>query len=96
VCLQGGSPVAYAFRVKTERESRYPQIKKELLAAVLACTKFYDFTYSNKVVVETDHKPLITIVKKPLHVAPVRLKRMLLELQQYDLDLSIREKVIYS
>ena len=70
VCLQDGSPVAYASRVMTKTESRYAQIEKELLAAVFACTKFYDFTYGNKVVIETDHKPLITIVKKPLHIAP--------------------------
>ncbi|CAB4039172.1 Hypothetical predicted protein [Paramuricea clavata] len=86
VCLQDGSPVAHASRVMTETESRYAQIEKELLAAVFACTKFYDFTYGNKVAIETDHKPLITIVKKPLHVAPARLQRMLLQLQRYDLE----------
>ena len=86
VCLQDGSPVAYASCVMTETESRYAQIEKELLAAVFACTKFYDFTYGNKVVIETDHKPLITIVKKPLHVAPARLQRMLLQLQRYNLE----------
>ncbi|CAB3985078.1 Hypothetical predicted protein [Paramuricea clavata] len=74
VCLQDGSPVAYASRVMTETESRYTHIEKELLAAVFACTKFYDFTYGNKVGIETDHKPLITIVKKPLHIAPARLQ----------------------
>ena len=36
--------------------------------------------------IETDHKPLITIVKKPLHAAPARLQRMLLQLQRYDLQ----------
>ena len=36
--------------------------------------------------IETDHKPLITIVKKPLNSAPARLQRMLLQLQQYNLE----------
>jgi hypothetical protein len=53
----------------TETESRYVQIEKELLAAVFACTKFYDFTYGNKVGIETDHEPLITIVKN-LYTTP--------------------------
>jgi hypothetical protein len=39
-----------------------------------------------KVQVETDHKPLVNILKKPLNDCPMRLQRMLLRLQQYDLD----------
>ena len=37
-------------------------------------------------VVETDHKPLEAIVTKPLYRAPIRLQRMLLRLQQYDIS----------
>lgn len=86
VCLQDGFPIAYASRVMTDTESRYAQIEKKLLAALFACKKFHDFTYGNKVVMETDHKPLISIVKKPLHAAPAQLQRMLLQLQSYDLE----------
>ena len=86
VCLQDSAPVAYASRVMTETEGKYAQIEKELLAAVFACTKFHDFIYGYNAVIETDHKPLITIVKKPLHAAPARLQRMLLQLQRYDLE----------
>ena len=60
--------------------------KRELLAAVFACRKFHDFIYGRRVTIETDHKPLITIVKKPLHAAPARLQRMHLQLQWYDLQ----------
>ena len=38
------------------------------------------------IVVETDHKPLEAIVIKPLYRAPIRLQRMLLRLQQYDIS----------
>lgn len=34
-------------------------------------------------IVETDYKPLGTILKKPLYVAPLRLQRILLQLQYY-------------
>ena len=85
VCMQDGSPVAYASRALTQTESQYAQIEKELLAAVFACSKFHDFIFGNTATIETDHKPLITIVKKPLHQAPARLQRMLLQLQRYDL-----------
>ena len=35
----------------------------------------------------SDHKPLESILKKPLHAAPKRLQRMLLQLQKYDIRL---------
>ena len=85
-CLQDEAPIAYASRSLTSAELNYAQIEKELLAATFACSKFHDFIYGKSgVIIETDHKPLITIVKKPLHAAPPRLQRMLLQLQKYDL-----------
>ena len=36
--------------------------------------------------VQTDHKPLESILKKPLCKAPPRLQRLMLRLQPYDLD----------
>ena len=80
-------PVAYASRALTETEIKYAQIEKELLAVTFACKKFNDYIYGRKVVIETDHKPLITILKKPLHAAPLRLQKMMLQLQRYNFDL---------
>ena len=54
---------------------------------MFACTKFKDYVYGKPTVVETDHQPLVTIMKKPIHVAPARLQRMLLRLQSYDISL---------
>ena len=42
--------------------------------------------YGRRIIVETDHKPLESILKKPLNAAPPRLQRMLLKLTKYDLD----------
>ena len=84
--LQEEAPVAYASRSLSSSEQNYAQIEKELLAAVFACTKFHDYIYGRPAVIETDHKPLISIVKKPLHSAPPRLQRMLLQLQKYSLE----------
>lgn len=44
------------------------------------------FAHPN-VVIETDHEPLISVFKKPLHSAPKRLQRMLLYLQKYNFDI---------
>lgn len=86
-CLQGGRPIAYASRTMTETETRYAQIEKELLAVVFACSRFNDYIYGKPVTIETDHQPLITIIRKPIFSAPARLQRIMLQLQKYNIDL---------
>ena len=72
--LQNGQPVAYASRALTSTEIQYAQIEKELLAIVFACDHFEVYIYGrNTVHVETDHKPLVSIMLKPLNKAPSRL-----------------------
>ena len=82
---QNGHPIAYASRALTETESRRAQIEKEMLAIVFSVQKFNDFTFGRRIVVNTDHKPLESIVTKPLHRAPKRLQGMLIRLQKYNL-----------
>ncbi|CAB4006649.1 Transposon Ty3-G Gag-Pol poly [Paramuricea clavata] len=84
--IQNGQPIAYASRALTETESRYAQIEKELLAVVVAVEKFNDYTFGRKTIVHSDHKPLQSILKKPLHRAPKRLKGMILLLQKYNVE----------
>ena len=77
----------YASRALTATERNYAQEEKELLAIVFACDKFDQYVYGReKVHVQSDHKPLEVIFKKPLMTAPQRLQRMLLRLQCYSLD----------
>ena len=74
VLLQNDHPMAYASRALTDTQQRYPQIEKEMLAVVYGCTKFHDYIYGMlKVEVESDHKSLEAILRKPLHQAPLRL-----------------------
>ena len=85
--LQDNKPVAYASRALTDPETRYAQIEKELLAVVFAFIRFHQYVYGKEVKVESDHKPLESIAKKPLSAAPPRLQRMLLQLQRYTFTL---------
>ena len=78
-------PVAYAARAMLDAEMHYAQIEKELLSIVFACEQFHQFIYGACVKAETDHKPLITLFTKPLNMCPLRVQRMLLRLQKYDL-----------
>ena len=72
-CLQNGRPVAYASRSLTKTEQCYAQIEKELITVLFACKKFHDYTIGKHITVDTDRKPLETILKKPLLSAPMRL-----------------------
>ena len=79
--------MCYASRSLNSAERNYTQIEKELLAIVYGCTKFHQYVYGKKVKVQTDHKPLEALFKKPLfQLAPQRLQRMMLRLQHYDLQ----------
>ena len=85
--LQRGKPIAYASRSLSPAECNYAQIEKELLAIVFACQKFHHYIYGFQTKVQSDHKPLESIVNKPLHKVSPRLQRMLLKLQNYDLSI---------
>ena len=94
--LQNGKPVSFASRALTDTETRYAQIEKELLAIVFSCEKFDHFTFGRTVHVQSDHKPLESILKKPLYRAPKRLQAMMMRLQRYDLIISyVSGKLLY-
>lgn len=58
-------PVVYASRTMTSTECRYAQIEKECLGLVYGFQNYHGYVYGlPKFVAKTDHKPLISIVKK--------------------------------
>lgn len=90
VLTQNGQLIAFASRALSDAETRYAQIEKELLAIVFGLEKFHQYTYGRPLTVQSDHKPLEVIYKKPLHRAPKRLQRLLLRLLVYDVTLVYR------
>ena len=90
VLIQNERPVAYASRSLTDCEKRYAQIEKEMLAVVFGVEHFHYYVYGRQVTVESDHKPLEAIVKKPLSSSPPRLQRMLLRLMKYNILLEYK------
>ncbi|KAK9719188.1 RNase H-like domain found in reverse transcriptase [Popillia japonica] len=58
--IQEGKVVAYSSRSLTDAEKRYANIEGELSAIVFAAEKFHFYIYGKeKVVVKTDHAPLV-------------------------------------
>ena len=88
--FQNGKPVAFISRALSKSETMYAQIEKECLSILFGMEKFHTFVYGRRVTVENDHKPLLTIFNKALTSAPRRLQRMMLRLQNYQLDLKHR------
>lgn len=84
--IQDDQVIAYASRALSPAETRYAQIEKELLAVVFACSRFDQFVVGRKIIIKTDHHPLISISKKPLSKAPRRLQSMLLTLTRYNYE----------
>ena len=85
---QNWHPVAYASRSMTDAETRYAQIEKELLAITYGCERFHQYVYGQVIEVETDHKPLIPLFTKPLSDCPLRIQRLMIRVQKYDLRVS--------
>lgn len=76
--------VAYWSRSLQPSERGYAQIERELLASVSACEKFDMYLRGVEFILETDHKPLISLIKnKILCDAPVRCQRLLMRLMRY-------------
>lgn len=86
--IQDGRVVAYASRSLLPYEVGWAQIEKELLSITYACSKFHEYVYGMKIIVQTDHKPLLSIIQKSMSkVANNRLRRLKEKLYLYDVQL---------
>ena len=102
--LQEGQPIDFASLgwrrlwavLLTDTETRYAQIVKEMLAIVFAAEKFDLYTFGHSITVESDHKPLEIILKKPLFSAPKRLQGIIMRLQRYNIEVVYTMKVALS
>ena len=72
--LQDGQPIAYTSKSRTDTETRYANIERELLAIVFACQWFNTYVLGRPFTVESDHKPLEMIHQKSLASAPPQLQ----------------------
>lgn len=80
------APISYISRALTPAEKNFSQIEKEALVMTWACEKFHCYLFGNEepFVIETDHKPLVSIVNvQNLYDCPPKLMRMKLCLMRY-------------
>ena len=77
-------PICYASRSLNGTEKRYAVIEKEALAATWGCEKFSDYILGLHFTLETDHKPLVSLLQtKELSKMPPRIIRFRLRLMRF-------------
>lgn len=82
-------PVAYASRSMTETEQRYAQVEKEALGLTWGCERFRDFLIGKHFAMETDHKPLVSLLgHQAVTELPPRIQRFRLRLMRYSYTIS--------
>ena len=92
--LQDGHPLEFASRSLKPAERKWAQIEKEALAVLYGLERFDQYTYGRPVIVENDHKPLETILKKTLSQAPKRLQDILMKMFRYNTcDISVCQRI---
>ena len=74
----------FGSKALTDSQKGYVAIELEALAVSWAMEKFHHFLYATKFVLETDQKPLETILAKSLNAATPRLQRLLIKTFAYD------------
>ena len=82
--LQCGHSVYFGSKALMDSQKGYVAIELEALAISWAMEKFHHFLYATKFVLETDQKPLETILAKSLNAAIPRLQRILIKTFAYD------------
>lgn len=90
--------IAYASRVMTNTEARYAQIEKEALAITWACEKFSQYILGKRILLETDHKPLVPLMTyKHLGNLPPRVLQFHLRLMCLDYQIChVPDKHLYT
>ncbi|XP_008484608.1 uncharacterized protein K02A2.6-like [Diaphorina citri] len=91
VLLQEGQPVAFASKsLSPTQKKSWAQIEREMYAIVFGCVRFHQYIFGAKVLVETDHKALENLFCKPMNSVPARIQRMMLKIQNYNLQVKYK------
>ena len=82
----------------TETEECYAQVEKEALATTWACEKFATYILGEKILIETDHRPLVSLLgEKNLDRLPPRILQFRLLISRFDYSIAhVPGKLFYT
>ena len=69
-------PIVYASRMLSKAEQQYAQIDKEALCLIFGVQRFHQYLYGRKLVLVTDHKPLLSILGPKNAIPPLAVARL--------------------
>ena len=87
VLLQNGKPVVFAGRALLPAEARYSTLERELTAIVFALHRLHNYIHGGKITIQTDHKPLVSMYNREVHLSSTRQQRLLLKIHEYDVKM---------
>ena len=82
-------PIVLASKSLTGVEQRYSNIKREALGILHSLETFHHYCFGGKVLIITNHKPLVSIFKKDVATLSQCIQHILLKIHQY------RVQIIY-
>ena len=86
-------PIAYASRTLSPAEKNYRQVGKKALAMGYGVIKFHSYLYGREFLLQTDHKPLLGLLKEDKQIpvmASARIQHWALTLSNYQYILEHR------
>ena len=89
--IQYKGVVAFASKSFTETEQQYSNIERESLAIVFGLERFHHYAFGRLVIVNTDHKTLVSNSKKSMASMSPRLARMMLRIKAYSIDIQSKQ-----
>ena len=88
-----GRPIAHASRTLSNSERNYAQVEKVALALIFGLSKFHQYLYGRTFILQTNHKPLTTILGPNQGIpslAAARLQRWAIQLAGYSYEIQFR------
>ena len=76
-------PIAFGSKSLRGAECRYSNIEREALGILHGVEEFHHYCFAREVHVITDHKPLVTILKKDVATLSQCIQHILLKIHQY-------------
>ena len=87
------APLAYASRSFNSLKKNYSQLDKEALSILFGVKRFHNYLYGRKFLLQTDHKPLLSILGPHFGIPPLaaaRMQRWAIILSAYQYELVFR------